>query len=323
MTHERHDPLLPTPEFARFLEWQLATELRRVERFGGATDGHGVRLGRLNGWRRLAAAAALAGVALTLGACGVLAVQGQEQRANAKVLRAQYQTRFEIARVREEVARAEVDRLRTLGEQGLVSAFELLEQEDTRLARALEASLLGLDTIEVGQTGHEPDRRLCAALVDGRDLVRERLDCELSTLRLRESAMAERAKAVTQLAEAGQMTGAEQTEADAAAAELAQRIEEVTAQIELRERYGRKEIDAARVELEALALHAEKRLAVAQGAELRARQSAEQLETLRKLGYISDAETLRMEAELREAQLRRQQVEAELSTLRQLGYGGR
>ncbi len=64
------DPLTPTPDFARFLEWQVAAELRRATRFGA-----GGRSDRLALRRPLAAGVVLVAASLALGACGVLAVQ--------------------------------------------------------------------------------------------------------------------------------------------------------------------------------------------------------------------------------------------------------
>src|SRR6185436_20114902 len=112
----------------------------------------------------------------------------------AELLAVQYRVRFEIARLREEAAREGVQALMRANEQGFGSPQECYAAEEKRIALAQEASVLGLDAIEVGFTGREPDRRLSAARIDGRDLVTERLDQALIALGYRASAATRRVK---------------------------------------------------------------------------------------------------------------------------------
>jgi hypothetical protein len=68
----------------------------------------------------------------------------------------QYQVRFEIARMRETAAREDVEELMKAVEQGLASPEESYAVEERRIGLAIEASVLGLDAIEVGYTAAIP-----------------------------------------------------------------------------------------------------------------------------------------------------------------------
>jgi len=246
--------LAPDPKFAQFLEWQLATALRRGERF--APRSHASR-GVVTTFALLAA--------LAFGACGAFAVQEVGRHAAAKELGEQYAARFELARLREEAARAEVTRLQKLVEKQVISPTEFYEKEVRRVALAQEASVLGLDAIEVGYTGREPDRRLCAPRVADRDLIRERLDQEIGALEFRVSGSEQRAKMIDSLVARGFESAAVAADARRFATRTRRELDLVLRRIELRGRFVRGELDAVAVEL--LSLEAEALMHVANASE--------------------------------------------------------
>jgi cell division protein FtsB len=301
------DPELPNPTYARYLEWQIAAELRRAARFGGRDRRNRGAMLRLS-----IVAAVLATTSLALGACGVLAVQDRERQATAKVLCEQYQARFDVARARTEAAFAELAPLQRRAEQGLAPTSELDEKEDLHLVLALEASLLGLDAIEVGYTGREPDRRLSAALVADRDLVRERLELERSTLGFRVGVATRRLRSLELLHQTGRLPAQELANAESAAAERQDALDQTLHRLALRVRFLAGTLDAVAVERAALVDDANRRIGRARAALLLARDTLQRTEQLATTGRApqSDLERARHDLAEREAALRLAEAES-------------
>jgi hypothetical protein len=306
-------PHAPDPRFAAHLEWQLRTELRRAGRFPEP-------VASAPGAGRAARVVATLLAAMAIGACGVLAAQEIRRSRAADLLVLQYQVRFEIARLREEAARAGVAELMKANEQGLVSPQEVYAAEERRVALAQEASVLGLDAIEAGHTGVEPDRRVSAALVAGRDLVTERLDQELSALGFRKSAAAERVKQLDALREAAGATEDELARARLEDARLAGEIASVQRKRELRADFLRGDLDAARADLlalreEAVARHdaAARELELAEKSAARQRALAAAGASAERAVRGGELELAARAAELRLAELELQIVDARLA----------
>ncbi len=304
------DPLTPTPDFARFLEWQVAAELRRATRFGA-----GGRSDRLALRRPLAAGVVLVAASLALGACGVLAVQDRDRRANAQVLCEQYQARFEVARARTAAAFAELEPVQQLAAQGLASMAEFEEKADRHLVAALEASLLGLDTIEVGHTGREPDRRLSAPLVAGRDLVRERLEHEHKTLEYQVTGTTRRKEHVEAQEAKGMVPAQELARARAAAAERERGLELVLEKLWLRTAFLGGAQDAVAVERAGLRLDANDRLARALDERVLAQEELRRIEQHAAIGRVVKIELQRARHALTERDAAVRLAEAELAAL--------
>jgi hypothetical protein len=240
---------VPDPKFAAHLEWQLRTALRRESRFAEpVADAVG---GASRAWRVARIAAALVG-AIVIGAGGVLAAQEIGRSRSAELLAVQYQIRFEIAGLRAKAAQEEIEELMQLQQRGQIPAHELYAVEERRVALAEEASVLGLDAIEVGYTGQEPDRRLSAARVADRDLVTERLDQRVAALKFRRSAADRRVEELQQLHAAGVIPADELERARFLARSVAAEAAVVAKEKELRAKFLRGELDAGRVDLLAL-----------------------------------------------------------------------
>src|SRR5262245_28901706 len=157
-------PMDPDPRFADHLEWQLRTALRRADQFAEPVASAGSSRARI-------AKIAIAFVAATaIGACGVLAAQEIRRSSAADLLGAQYRVRVEIARLRIATAQEELDAAKLASAQGAVPASELEAAQLRTLEAEMEARAIELDAFEVSETGREPDRRISAPVVAGRDL---------------------------------------------------------------------------------------------------------------------------------------------------------
>ena len=175
-------------------------------------------------------------------------------------------------------------------EQGLASAEDSYAVEERRIGLAIEASALGLDAIEVGFTGRDPDRRLSAPLVADRDLVTERLENELSQHRFRVSGTREREKLAVQRFEAGVATDASLEEVRSLRAHLEGWEQALLARLELRRRFLAGELSAEAVELHGLREEALVAVADAERALLQAQTESTRSEALHTSGFLGERE---------------------------------
>ena len=272
---------IPDPRYLAHLEWQVRTSVRRRERFARP-------IATLLARRILLLPAAF--LAMGLGAGGLFAAQEYVRERAADLLGKQFQVRFEVARMRESAALEDVRELMRAVEQGLASPEDSYAAEERRLTLATEASLLGLDAIEVGYTGHEPDRRLCAPLVNGRDLVSERLQIELDQHRFRVSGTREREQLVQQRAAAGIASPTDVEAAHHLLLHLEDWERVLNRKLELRRQFLAAGLTAEAVELHRLR---EESLAAVADSERALAQSQTELaraEELHAAGYVGDHE---------------------------------
>ena len=170
----------PDPEFARHLEWQIRSALRRQDRFAQPV--------RSSGLRRVGVAA-LVLLSLSVGAGGVVAaehMQSAEERAQQQrqreILQRRTQIEREVAESRLKHAEMEMERLKLLLENKVVSKGEYdRASAETENARR-EVRRLTIDLDEIASTGVAPRDDLVAPRVNGRDFVTERLQLEVSRM---------------------------------------------------------------------------------------------------------------------------------------------
>lgn len=309
------DPLQPDPRFAEFLEWQLASELRRATRFGrdGAPSAATPRL-RLD--RLLRAAAVLLG-ALALGACGAIAVQEAERHEEGQRLHAQYAVQIELARGREERAQKELDQRTQLQRAGALSEEERDESEARVASLRLERELLELDAVEVAASGRAPDRSLGAPLVAGRDFVGERLALELADAQRELARRVARRDRLDALQRMGQLPLAEleRARADLAGAEL--RAHSAEQHGATRRAFLAGKCDALAAELAGLRAAAEAERANASNLLAVATAQRDRLALLHQRGRIPTAELSAAEQAVADAKARLELAELELAALAQ------
>ncbi len=164
----------PDPEFARHLEWQLRTELRRQMAFNESDSPAKEGVRRFAG--RFARAAALVVVSLTLGGAGVLAAEHYQDQAHRELVEARARVRLDLAHRRNEFLAEALREAEVHVAGGVASERELLEARARLSAEHFETQRLELDLAEVQVSGVEPRNEISALLVGGRDYVSARLD---------------------------------------------------------------------------------------------------------------------------------------------------
>lgn len=295
-----------SPEFRERLEWQVASDLRRENRFAAPVTG-----GR---WRRLRVAVVLL-CTLGIGAIGgVASAQVQDTRQRSLLL-LRAQSEMELLQMRLQLVEAEYTNIRNRAAVGTATREEVREHE-LRVA-ALRAGLqrAALQIQEIQATGAPPATDLTAPPVDGRDFVGERLRLDVM------SAEAElvAANAALQEAERRQRLGlASSTATLQAQAELMEArnaMEVLRTRLALRQRFLDREVDAERLAMELR--RAELRLEL-QLVELRMRLAGERVERVRDqvgLGQAAERDQLRAELEVLELQADLEILRRELELL--------
>ncbi len=309
------DALLPDPRFAEFLEWQLRSSLRRATRFSTSATTATPTSARSR-FVRLALAAAALLVALTLGACGVLAVQEAERREEGQLLAAQYDVKLELARGREARAKEECGRREQQLRAGLLPKEEF-DEAGSRLARLrFERQLLELDAAEVAARGREPDRRLGAERVGGRDFVDERLALEQAADRFESRLVLERYQRAELLQAQGLVPAAQFEEASVAMAAAIARQHSLVSRRETRRRFLAGDFSAFDAEWAGLRAIAEAERSTATALLTVATIQRDRLAALHQVDRIPAAELSAAEQALADAQARLDLAELELATIK-------
>jgi len=300
---ESHEP---TPEFRANLEWQIATSLRRENRFAEPVTGRA---------RQLGAALVVITALATGGIAGIAAGQVQDARQRDQLTDAA-RSEEALIRVRLDLARTELEDAQRKFDVGMTGRESLLAAQ--RQLKALEASLARtqLDIEEIRATSATPRNDLDAPLVGGRDFVRERLNLDLRDAQ-QELAVAEQAVAqAIQRVETGVAPPTVRLQSESDVAHARARMQQLIATLDLRQRYLKGEIKrealvpAARRSELTLQLESTQREIDLMGA--RVAEVRNQVE----IGQAGQLDVKRAEVELLERQLQLKRIQQELEALK-------
>ena len=275
----------PDRQFVDKLEWQLATEYRRINRRRSPN--------RVSVPRPIVAFALAAGVLLT----GVAAIKAADYvhdawRKKIEVARAETEVLLQQARL--DSGREMAERTKALAAKGLVrqEEYQHLKIGQERAVLDLERSRLNLE--EVKRSGGAPRDELYAPFVGGRDFVSERLALESRKVELDIELLAEQLKRLEDLHEKA-LVGAEEPEAvEKEIASRKARIDEIGQRLELRKRFLDAKISAREVEIADRLAVAEANLSAAQSRVDVLAAQMNRLQALQAEGIVSPTETVGM-----------------------------
>lgn len=303
MTTNRHEI---DPVFAETLEHELHSSLRRTRRWAQAEPEPAQELAALRtsawAWLRLAAVAALA---ISLGAFGSYAAIRYDDGAEKELIIARVEVMLDLERARLVLEVESLGEVEALVAHGVVSTAEI-EQRRLELDMAEHAvQRLELDLAEVRVSGREPDDRLSAPLVDGNDFVAERLKLELAGARAHRQRAASELDRARKYLEAAVATEREHDEARLDLLTAVRRVTELEKKLVLRRDFLAGKYTAFVVEHFAILAQVQpRRLLASEQLEL-ARREMERIEKLVDAGRMSTRA-------LREARLQMHEWEAEL-----------
>lgn len=238
--------LEPDPDFARQLEWQVRTALRREQRFALPIERRAARMLRH---------AALVLVSVVLGAGGVLAAERYQELRERELLIARAELLIDVQRGRIERFAERVRRQQVLIERGLAPRHDgEVRMREHELQHELRRQELDLE--EIHAAGREPDRELDAPVIAGRDFVLERIALEAESLRVQRDIGEPELERRRVQVDAGLQSVEELQATQAWLAGLEARESELALRAELRRRHLAGQLSREEVRLHALRLAA-------------------------------------------------------------------
>lgn len=302
--HEREHE--PDPSFVEHLEWQLATALRREERFARPASGGTLR------WMRTAALMLLC---IAVGAGGVVGAERLHQSREKELLLARNSVQVETARQLLDLEQRRLERAEQLAEVGRLGLRSVGEARVSADEVLFELKRLELDGEEIDASGRTPDRELTAPLVDGRDFVSEGLRLERQRVGVRQQQSTAELERVEQLAAAGLVTEAEASKPRQEHAALEESLRALDERLALRADFLLGHRDARTTTLLDLRAEARHALSLAERTIEAIRANHQRLESLAGAGVAGRAELEESEAALHRAEGELEARRLELASL--------
>jgi hypothetical protein len=282
----------PTHEFERFLEWQIQTALRRRDRFTSPA---------VPGARRYLATAAVALVALLVGAGGVAASAEVQANAEKQALLRSLDSELRVAELQVQAAQQAADDAKRKAAVGVVDQADadkaLREVERQRIL----LQQLRLEREETALSGKSALDDITAPRVNGRDFVTERLQLEERQAAIAADASKRELEAIRRRVEVGLAQAAESREVEARLAEVLTRMRALQDELHLRDQFLSGKLSDAAASRERYVVIAAAELQVA---ELRLSMAQQRYETAQKqvaVGMATEVDQLKAKIAVMEA----------------------
>jgi hypothetical protein len=218
----------PTPEFERFLEWQIQSSVRRRERFATPAS---------PGARRYLATAAVALVALFVGAGGVAASAHVQANAEKQALLRSLDSELRIAELQLETARQAADDAKRKAAVGVIDQAEAAKALREVEVRRMALERLQLERTETELSGKTALDDVTAPRVNGRDFVTERLQLAERQTALAADAAKRDFEALRRRVEVGLAQVSDSRDAEARLAEVMARMRAVQDELQVRAQF--------------------------------------------------------------------------------------
>jgi outer membrane protein TolC len=306
MIDHRHEP---SPEFERFLEWQVTTAVRRQGRFESPARA---------GLRRYMGVAALAVVSMLVGAAGVTASARMQENAQTSRLVTEQRGEMQLAELQVELARKALDDAKTRVAVG-ASPLTAVTDAQTALTNAMaRLERTRLDIAEVQQSGKPVQDDITSPTVRGSDYVAERLQLELTSAAAMANVEQQRLAEARKRHDVGLTSEMEVLEAQTDLQRALLEVTEMQARLELRRKFVAGDLSAESATQERLRLTTESQLRVAEsGLNLAARRLA-LVQKRADVGAAGEAELLRAKLEVVSKQNDVANLKARLDALRRV-----
>lgn len=301
----------PDSQFVERLEWQLASEFRRLDR---------MKVSRTIAVpRRVVTMTVMAGILMT-GVAAMKAADYIKDSWRKKIEMARVDAEVELKKARLESIKELAARTEQLYANGMIRDEEFLvtKTEVERAQQDLERSMLNLE--EVKASGLPPRDELHAPLAGGRDFVSERLRTEIRMVEADLKVLASRWERAKELVEKSLAPKDEAALTQAAIEARTGAIEGILKRIDLRKRFVAGEITAQEVELAERMTAAEGNLNEAQLKAHALRKQLERLQALEARGMVSPLESAHLRYALDTAQAELKLATVEIEVLKKVKY---
>ena len=272
----------PDSQFLDKLEWQLASEFRRMGRLKPAT-------GKIAVPRWVVAFSLAAGVLLT----GVAAIKAADSIKGAwrkKIEVARLETDIKLKSAFLEFKKELTAKAETQASLGLIREDEYLWRKSGAERAALDLERARLDLEEVKDSGELPRNELYAPAVDGRDFVGERLVIDRKVLELDLELRRARLERLKRRVDLGLVPRDGLDEAMASTALQEAGIGDIEKRLDLRKRFLAGAMTAEEVEIQDRMTAAERDLRQARSTVDSMKKRLESLQAKEAVGMISDTE---------------------------------
>jgi len=300
------NPHEPTPEFARFLEWQVTTAVRRQTRFAEPPrPAHMKYLG----------IAALVVVSILIGAGGVTAAGRIQANEQTKTLLAQQAGAVMVAQMEVDAAKQAAELAKKRAAVGMSTQEEAVAADRSLQRALLHLKRATLGTEEIGGSGKPVQDELSAPLVGTRDFVTERLllDQQDSAMALA-SAAAQLKKAQTRF-DVGLGSDVEVAGAQAELKVADIETQRVASLIDLRRQFLMGRIKAADLQTQQMLGAAMAQLAVAESDLVLTTKRYQQIQRLLEVGTMAEVDVLKVKVEMLTKQREIEQLKARIRML--------
>jgi outer membrane protein TolC len=303
MTTNIHEP---TPEFTRFLEWQVTSAVRRRQRFAEpARSGFVTYLG----------AAAVIAVSMLIGAGGVAAAGRIQVNQQKQLLLAQQQGDVQLAEMQIAVLQKTVDDAKRRAAVGVTGQETVTAAEEDLQTASLKLARVRLNVEEVAQSGQPVQDDVTSPLVAGRDFVTARLQLDQRSAQVVAEAADKRLKAARLRHEVGLLGDIELLQAQADLGRAAGEALTVQEKIALRARFLAGGMTPAEATRQRHLIAARNPLSVVQSEVNVAAKRYALLQTQVKVGAAAEVDVLKAQLDLLTKQQDLAQLQARIRAL--------
>ena len=279
----------PTPEFERYLEWQVTTALRRQDRFA-----------RPSAIRSHAYLAAVPIVLLSalIGAGGVMAAGRRQQNQEKQLLSVQQQGELQLAEMQVSVAQKSLEDTKRRADTGIAPPDDLAAAERVLRAAMLDLQRVKLSVEEVQLSGRAAQDDVTAPLVHARDFVLERAQLDQQLLAAAAAEAEKHAETVKKRFDAGLAAQVDLLEAQTALMRQLNDLNAIKEKMALRQRFISGDVSAEVATRQRLVIAAQYELRYAEAALDLAAQRASQIDRQKQLGVAGDMDVLKARLEM-------------------------
>lgn len=279
----------PTPEFERYLEWQVTSALRRQDRFARpARAGH----------RRYLGAVAVVVASMLAGAAGVTASNRIQENQQKQLLVVQQQSDLRLAQMQVAIAEQAAKDAKHRADIGVVSRGEAAAAERALETAAMNLQRVRLNLEEVERSGQPVQDDITSPVVGGRDFVAARLDLDQKAAALAAEAAQQRLRKAKNRSDVGLGTQVEVLDAQADVVRAAGEMETVHQKIALRQQFLAGKITAKEATRQRLLLAARTELRTAQIAMEVASKRYAWVQAQHGIGAATKVEVLKAQLEM-------------------------
>lgn len=298
----------PTPEFEQFLEWQIASAMRRNDRFAAPAAP--------TASRRYLVTAAIAVVSLLVGAGGVTASVRIGERQDKQTLVTQQETEIRLMEMQLAIAQKSLDEAKRRVSIGIADQGAAREADLARAEIMTKFEKLKLNLDEVRLSGKPVRDDLTSPKIQDRDFVAERLELDLRQMSAHVADAEAQLAAMTRRRDVGLATATAAAEAEVQRAKAMADLRVLQAQLELRKQFAEGKLTAGEAQRQRVLTVTAAELEAARVRYTAAEARFNFVQRQSRVGLATEVELLKAQLQMLETKQEIAVLEAKLKTIR-------